>query len=79
MANLDAPFDIVSPGVSIKGYPCCAFSYRAIDAVLLLVERYNINPNEVVKVQCELSSLIPQQVMVYSHPKTVAEAKPSLE
>ncbi|MFC1929695.1 MmgE/PrpD family protein [Chloroflexota bacterium] len=79
LANLDSCFDIVSPGVNIKCYPCCAFSYGAIDAVLILVEQHNINPNEVAKVQCELSSLIPQQVMVYSQPKTVAEAKLSLE
>ena len=79
LANLGSPFDIVLPRVSIKCYPCCAFSYGAVDAMLLLVEQHNINPVEVANVQCELSSQIPQQVMVYPQPKTVAEAKLSLE
>ena len=47
--------------------------------MLFLVGQYNIDPDDIAKVKCEVSALIPQQVMVYSQPKTVVEAKFSLE
>ena len=41
------PFDIVSPGLVIKRYPCCASSHSAIDALLELREQHKLSPKNV--------------------------------
>jgi 2-methylcitrate dehydratase PrpD len=38
-----SPFDLVEPGIAFKQHPCCASTHPAIDAVLKLVEKHNLN------------------------------------
>ena len=45
-----APFDIVSPGIGIKQYPCCASTHPAIDAMLEITARRRIEPRDVERV-----------------------------
>jgi 2-methylcitrate dehydratase PrpD len=45
-----APFDIVKPGIGIKQYPCCGSTHPAIDAMLEIVGRRRIAPEEVERV-----------------------------
>ena len=45
-----APLDIVRPGIAIKQYPCCGSTHPAIDAMLDLVERRAIDPDDVVRI-----------------------------
>jgi len=77
--NLGSPYEIVSPGVSTKPYPCCGCSHRAMEAMLLLIKEHNIHPEEVYEVLCEVSYLIPEKIMVYREPKTALQGKFSLE
>ena len=51
------PFDIVSPGLVIKRYPCCASSHSAIDALLKLRERH------------ELSTMNVDHILSWTHPR----------
>ena len=45
-----APWDIVSPGVAIKQYPCCGSTHPAIDAMLMLVRDNNLTPESVERI-----------------------------
>jgi 2-methylcitrate dehydratase PrpD len=49
---LGKPYAIDEPGFSIKVYPSCAFTHSAIDCVLKLRKEHNIQPMEVVKINC---------------------------
>ena len=48
--SLGKPFHIVSPGVVVKKYPCCMLNHRALDAILQLIEKNNINYKQVAAV-----------------------------
>lgn len=45
------PFDIVTPGIAIKQYPCCGSTHPAIDAMLELVRRHDLKPDAVERIQ----------------------------
>jgi len=45
-----APFDIVKPGIGIKQYPCCGSTHPAIAAMLEIVGRRRIAPDEVERI-----------------------------
>ena len=46
-----APFDIVTPGIAIKQYPCCGSTHPAIDAMLELVREHALTPGNVAHVR----------------------------
>lgn len=50
------PFDIVAPGIAIKQYPCCGSTHPAIDAMLSLVRRHDVQPGQVVRIQAWIHS-----------------------
>lgn len=45
-------------GLGFKAYPCCRLLHRQIDAALELVERYDIQPEEIVKIQAEVCPML---------------------
>jgi 2-methylcitrate dehydratase PrpD len=45
------PFDIVSPGIAIKQYPCCGSTHPAIDAMLQLVREHDVKADAVERIQ----------------------------
>jgi 2-methylcitrate dehydratase PrpD len=44
------PFDIVTPGIAIKRYPCCGSTHPAIDAMLDLVNVHALTPDNVIRI-----------------------------
>ena len=42
-----APYDVLSPGISFKRYPCCASTHPAIDALLEMREEHNLDADSV--------------------------------
>ena len=76
--GLGDTFDIVSPGVSIKPYPCCRLTHRCIDAILYLIMEYRPSPDDVDRVECRTSEAIPQ-VVIHSRPKAGLEGKFSMQ
>ncbi|MFH1382171.1 MAG: MmgE/PrpD family protein [Chloroflexota bacterium] len=76
--NLGRPFDIIENGLTLKPYPCCRFAHRCIDAVLYLENKHRIIADDVAEVICQTSPLIPT-FLLYSSPKTGAEAKFSMQ
>ncbi len=51
LAALGNPFDVVSPGVALKLYPCASYAHTAIDAALQLMQQYRIDPEEIASVR----------------------------
>lgn len=76
--GLGTAFDIVSPGVGMKPYPCCLLTHRCIDAILHLIKENGIGANAVERVECRTSEFLPQ-VLIHSRPKTALEGKFSMQ
>jgi 2-methylcitrate dehydratase PrpD len=76
--HLGSPFDIISPGLSFKPYPCCQRMNRSIDSVLYLAREHDIKPADVARVEC-MADQPTVQLLAQHRPKTVLEAKFSME
>jgi 2-methylcitrate dehydratase PrpD len=47
-----APFDIVTPGIAVKQYPCCGSTHPALDVMLDLVRAHDLKPDQVARIDC---------------------------
>ncbi len=74
--QLGRPYDLVTPGLNVKRYPCCYNTHRAADAVLALAEQ--VRPDDVQRVQVTvpLGGLLP---LIHPRPQTGLEGKFSME
>jgi len=76
--SLGDPWDVVNPGLVFKEYPCCSGSHPAINAVLELLSKNTIIPEEIKAIDVGVSQL--GLLELVSHfPKTVTEARFSME
>ena len=50
VAGWGEPYDIVSPGIAIKQYPCCGSTHPALDVMLELVQRHELRPENVTRI-----------------------------
>jgi len=73
-----APFDIVTPGIAIKQYPCCGSTHPAIDAMLDIVERRRIDPQDVERIDAWIHRRRLQHTN-RPHPGSELDAKFSLQ
>lgn len=78
-AGLGSPFEIISPGLSLKRYPCCAANHRHLDTILYLIHKHNIDAADVVEVSCKTGRPITPRELIHHRPKTALEGKFSLE
>ena len=46
-----APFDIVSPGIGFKQYPCCASTHSAIDCMMALRRSHDLHAADVALIE----------------------------
>ncbi len=76
--NLGNPYSITSPGVSVKKYPTCQLTHRAIDATLRLVDTYQISPDDVAEVECQTGSMA-ANVLVFDEPVNYLQGKFSMQ
>ncbi|MFC1918793.1 MmgE/PrpD family protein [Chloroflexota bacterium] len=76
--NLGQPFAIVSPSSNIKKYPCCYTSHRHVDAVLYLIDKHDIKPEEVESVSCQVAPAV-AKLLFHTDPSTALEAKFSMQ
>lgn len=72
--NLGNPYEIISPGVHTKPYPSCLATHSMIEAAISLAQEQNINPEEIVSVECGVDPLA-MEVLIHDHPKTSLEGK----
>jgi 2-methylcitrate dehydratase PrpD len=75
---LGDPYEILSPGIVVKQYPCCSFTHRAIDAMLAMARQHRLEAADILGVECVMSRLA-SDVLIHSRPRTGLEGKFSLE
>ncbi len=71
---LGAPYSIVSPGVSVKPYPCGSLGHPTMDAMMKLVTEHDLKPEQVARVRVKAGSNILDPLR-YRAAKTELEAK----
>ena len=71
---LGKPYTIVSPGVSVKPYPCGSLSHPTMDAMLKLVTDHDVKPDQIRRVRVRAGSNILEPLR-YKIAKTELEAK----
>ena len=76
--KLGNPWTLVNPGVSIKPYPSGSLTHPAMTALLRLIEKYNITPAEMEKVDVGTNHNMPN-ALIHHHPQTGLQAKFSME
>jgi 2-methylcitrate dehydratase PrpD len=72
--DLGKSFQVFDPGISIKKYPCCYRSHRALDALFDLMAEHRLAYNDIEKVTVDLN-LYDSYLMKFSNPETGEEAK----
>src|SRR5919108_5268862 len=68
------PYELIASGVAIKQYPCCAFTHRALDAMLALVQQHKLTVEDVAAVEC-LVGRPTTEVLIHVCPQTGLEGK----
>ncbi len=78
VGTLGNPWDIASPGLVVKKYPCCNSTHRTIDATLSLVSEHSPSPSEIDSV---VISMPPGEdiPLIYSRATTGLEGKFSMQ
>jgi len=71
---LGQPWTIVSPGVSIKPYPCGCLGHPTMDAMLTLVTRHDVKPEQIKRIRLRAGSNILNPLR-YKIANTELEAK----
>jgi 2-methylcitrate dehydratase PrpD len=71
---LGNPFSIVSPGVSVKPYPCGSLGHPTMDAMLKLVTGHDVKPDQIQRARVRAGSNILEPLR-YKTAKSELEAK----
>lgn len=75
--TLGNPWNLVANGIGLKPYPCCRNAHRPLDAMLALVQTHTFTPDDVERIECEISAHV-TKVMTYPKAHTGLEGKFSL-
>jgi len=78
LGRLGAPWDILDPGPYFKFSASCGGTQAGMNALISLVEEYDIRPNEVERVDAGTNPGGPEQ-LIYTDPKNALQAKFSIQ
>ena len=78
MNKLGNPWSFANPGVSLKPYPSGSLTHPAMTALLRLIQKYNIAPSEVDKLDVGTNHYMPN-ALIHHKPLTGLQAKFSME
>jgi 2-methylcitrate dehydratase PrpD len=76
--KLGNPWTFATPGVSLKPYPSGSLTHPAMTAMLRLIQKYNIAPADVEKVDVGTNQNMPN-ALIHHRPQTGLQAKFSME
>jgi len=78
LGDLGEPWDIITPGISVKKYPCFYMTHRAVDAALAATGGRLCSPAEVesIQIRAPAGSV---SALIHHRPTTGLEAKFSME
>jgi 2-methylcitrate dehydratase PrpD len=74
--RLGNPWDLVTPGLNVKRYPCCYNTHRAADATLALAEQVSAGEVAAARVTVPVGGMLP---LIHPRPRTGLEGKFSME
>jgi 2-methylcitrate dehydratase PrpD len=74
--RLGNPWDLVTPGLNVKRYPCCYNTHRAADATLALAADVRAEDVEAARVTVPVGGMLP---LIHPRPRTGLEGKFSME
>jgi 2-methylcitrate dehydratase PrpD len=77
-SRLGHPWSFVAPGVSLKPYPSGSLTHPAMTAMLRLIQKYDIAPADVEKVDVGTNQNMPN-ALIHHRPQTGLQAKFSME
>ena len=72
------PWDILSPGINVKQYPCCYMTHQALDATLAATERRPLDAAEVESIEVRVSPGS-TSALIHHRPTSGLEGKFSME
>ena len=78
LQNLGKKCYLVESGLEIKKYPCCGSAHLALDATSRLLERENLQPDQVDKIEVKVD-FDPPRSLIHSRPKSGLEGKFSMQ
>lgn len=78
MGRFANPFDVESPGVALKLYPCASATHSCIDAIRFLVLEHEIRPDQVARVHVSCPPRAGNDLKSFTRPSTGLEGKFSL-
>jgi 2-methylcitrate dehydratase PrpD len=78
MNQLGKPWTFVSPGISIKPFPCGSLNHPAMWEFLTLVKQNDVKPADVEKIDCGANSKM-TTTLLHHHPTNGLQAKFSME
>lgn len=76
--RLGDPFEVLSPGLVYKLYPCCSDLHASIEAMLALRTEHRFGPEDVRRIRCGVTPIAANNAP-YHDPRTPLEAKFSQE
>jgi 2-methylcitrate dehydratase PrpD len=79
IGSLGNPYYFASPGSSMKKYPCCFFTHRAVDALLQLIKEHNLTYEDVEAVQVGVTPFLKEALVGGPNPSSGDMARFSLE
>ena len=78
LENLGKKCYLMESGIEIKKYPCCGSAHLALDATARLIEREELKPAQVDKIEVKVD-FDPPRSLIHSHPKSGLEGKFSMQ
>jgi 2-methylcitrate dehydratase PrpD len=76
--RLGSPWTFANPGVSIKPYPSGSLTHPAMTAALRLIQKYDIKPEQIEKVDVGTNHNMPN-ALIHHRPQTGLQGKFSME
>lgn len=78
ISNLGQPYDIDDPGFYLKEFPSCSSTHPALNAMIRLIKKNNILPENVLSVDCTSTPLV-VGCLTYDNPLTRDEGRFSMQ
>lgn len=76
--GLGSTWEVITPGISFKRWPCCYCNHRAIGALLPMIRQHGIQASEVQAVEIGFPPGT-DTALIHTNPKTGLEGKFSIE
>lgn len=77
--GLGSPFYFLSPGTSLKKYPCCFFTHRALEALLQLINDHHLSYEDIESIEAGVTPFIKDALVGGPDPVSGDMARFSLE